>query len=235
MDLYYKIAGVNIKMDSFGRTVEQAERYRISPCAEVDFTVESNREKYLEKYPFCSDDIAEYMTTGGSFYRQLLNFNGLMLHSSAVVLDGKAYLFAADPGTGKSTHTQKWLDKFGDRAFILNDDKPALRLIDGVWYAYGTPWSGKYDISVNTRAPIAGIAMIERAEINEMEPFAGAEAIHAILKQVNRPKDLQYRVKLMELLDKLMTMVPIWRFKCNNYAPDAVEVSYAAMCGKKEG
>ena len=49
-----------------------------------------------------------------------------MLHSSAVVADGKAYLFTADSGTGKSTHTQLWPRMFGDRAYILNDDKPAL-------------------------------------------------------------------------------------------------------------
>ena len=234
MDLYYNIAGLTVKMDSFGTAVERAAAYRIAPVKETDIVIDSKWLEVKEKHPEASDDLGEYMYSGWSFYRHLMNFNGLMLHSSAVVLDGKAYLFAADPGTGKSTHTGKWLEKFGDRAFILNDDKPALRLMDGIWYAYGTPWSGKYDISVNTRAPIAGIAMIERADENELSPFTGAEAIHALLKQVNRPKDMQYRIKLMELLDKLMTMVPIWRFKCNNYAPNAVEISYAAMCGGKK-
>jgi len=147
------------------------------------------------------------------------------------VVDGKAYAFTADCGTGKSTHTQLWLNRFGDRAYILNDDKPALRFEDGVWYAYGTPWSGKYDISRNERVPLAGIAVVERGEENEILPFKGIAAIHAILKQVNRPRSAQYRVKLMELLDKLISTVPVWKLRCN-MDPQAAEVAYESMCGK---
>ena len=51
------------------------------------------------------------------------------------MVDDYAYVFSADSGTGKSTHTQLWLEHFGDRAYILNDDKPAIRLIDGKVYA----------------------------------------------------------------------------------------------------
>ena len=68
-------------------------------------------------------------------------------------------------------------DLFGEKAYILNDDKPALRLIEGIWYAYGTPWSGKHDISVNTGVPIGGICMLERGEENKIIPFRGKDAI----------------------------------------------------------
>ena len=228
MEQYYKIAGLTVKMDSFGRTVEQAAPYACEPCQTPDIEIRSNWPEMKQRYPMCSDDVGEYMATGASFYRQLLDFGGMMLHSSAVVVDGKAYLFTADSGTGKSTHTQLWLKKFGDRAFILNDDKPALRLESDGWYAYGTPWSGKYDISVDTRVPVAGIAVVERADTNSIEPFGGITAIHAILKQINRPKAKVYREKLLELLDKLITQVPVWKLHCN-MDPEAADVSYEAM------
>ena len=141
-------------------------------------------------------------------------------------------MFTANPGTGKSTHTSLWLQKFGNRAFILNDDKPALRLEDGAWYAYGTPWSGKHDISVNARVPVAGIACLERGEINEIEPFSGRDAVLALLRQCNRPKAAEYRIKLLDLLDKLITQVPVWKLKCN-MDPEAAIVSYEAMSGCK--
>lgn len=232
MEQYYKIAGLTVKMDSFGRTVEQAAPYLCEPCQDPQIVITSNWSEMKQRYPMCSDDVGEYMATGTSFYRQLLDFGGMMLHSSAVVVDGQAYLFTADSGTGKSTHTQLWLKKFGARAFILNDDKPALRLEDDGWYAYGTPWSGKYDISVDTRVPVAGIAVVERGEVNSIEPFGGIAAIHAILKQVNRPKAKEYREKLLELLDKLITQVPVWKLHCN-MDPEAAEVSYSAM--RKKG
>ena len=45
-----------------------------------------------------------------------------------------------DSGTGKSTHARLWRETFGDRAVMVNDDKPLLRITkDGV-IAYGTPW-----------------------------------------------------------------------------------------------
>lgn len=232
MKQYYSIAGLVVELDSFGRIVDQAKPYMIDNDSSVDIVVTSQRVAWQKRYSKIDEEMAEYLGTGTDFYMKLLNFDGFQLHSSAVVVDGKAYLFTATSGTGKSTHTTLWLNMFGDRAFILNDDKPALRLIDGVWYAFGTPWSGKHDISVNTRVPVAGIAALERAETNSIEPFGGKDAILAILRQSNRPKAMEYRVKLLELLDKLITQVPIWRLQCN-MDPEAAVISYEAMSGKK--
>ena len=229
---YYKIAGLTVAMDTFGSTLKQAQPYRCEPAEQPDVVIEAMwetyKEKLLEKYPNITADVGEYLYSGAKFYKELLTFDGMMLHSSAVVVDGKAYLFSADPGTGKSTHTKLWLEKFGERAYILNDDKPALRLENGRWMAYGTPWSGKHDISVNTGVPLAGIAMIERGETNEIDPHGGTTALRELLAQINRPKGAEYRVKLLELLDKLITQVPIWKLHCN-MTPEAADVAYAAM------
>lgn len=229
---YYNISGLSVKMKTFGRTEKQAEAYLSESVENPDITIQVDWHLLKDLHPEVSMDDCEYICTGISFYKQLLDFGGMMLHSSAVVVDGKAYLFTADPGTGKSTHTRLYLQRFGDRAFILNDDKPALRLESDGWYAYGTPWSGKHDISVDTRVPVAGIAVLQRGEENSITPYGGIEAIHAIMKQVNRPKAAEYRIKLLELLDKLITQVPVWLLKCN-MDPQAAEVSYAAMSGAK--
>ena len=229
MEQYYKIADLTVLLDSFGRTTQQAKPYLCQP-AEPQIVIRS-KPITNPRLAHLSESDREYLISGASFYRQLLAFDGMMLHASAVVVDGKAYLFSADPGTGKSTHTQLWLQMFGDRAYILNDDKPALRLRDGVWYAYGTPWSGKHDISANIGVPVAGIAMIERAEENSIALFGGTEAILSILRQVNRPQGAEYRIQLLNLLDKLMTQVAVWRLRCSQ-ALDAAQVAYRAMAGK---
>jgi hypothetical protein len=231
MEYTYKIAGLTIAMETFGRTLEQAKPYRVDHSGEVDFRIESAWERCKHLMPNVSDDLGEYLYTGFDFYKKLLQHGGLMLHSSAVVVDGRAYLFTADSGTGKSTHTGLWLKKFGDRAYILNDDKPAIRREEDGWYAYGTPWSGKYDISRNLRVPLAGIACVNRGAENSIQPFGGLEAIQAILKQVNRPKGMEFRMSLMELLDRLLTEVPVWKLYCNMDL-SAAEVSYSAMSGK---
>ena len=76
-----------------------------------------------------------------------------MVHASAVEVDGKAYLFSADSGTGKLTHTKQWQNYFGkERALIINDDKPAIRKDKNGWAAYGTPFSGKTDENLNRQS-----------------------------------------------------------------------------------
>lgn len=232
MGLYYKIADLIIEMDTFGRTLSQAEPYLIEACDHVDISISSDWKTFQTQQPHLSDEDCEYLCTGGSFYRQLIEHGGMLLHASAVVVDEKAYLFSAPCGTGKSTHTGLWLKRFGDRAIMLNDDKPALRLKDGVWYAYGTPWSGKYDINANMGVPLAGIAMIEQSPINEIAPYTGAKAVRNILDQTVRPANRVLREKLMDLTVSLLENVPVWKLRCN-MDPEAAEVSYEAMSGKK--
>ena len=100
MELYYRIADLTVKMDTFGRTLTQAEPYRCQPVERPDICVEGYWEALRETAPHLSPDECEYINTGSDFYLQLLKHRGLVLHASAVVLDERAYLFTAPSGTG---------------------------------------------------------------------------------------------------------------------------------------
>ena len=95
-------------------------------------------------------------------------YNGLMLHASAAALGGRAYLFSGPCGRGKSTHTRLWQQTFGEAVQVFNDDKPALRRLDGRWYAYGTPWCGKDGINLNQKWPLGGICFLEKSQENRI-------------------------------------------------------------------
>lgn len=234
MERYYQIADLTVRMDTFGRTERQAESYRCPAVTQPDICVRGNWETVQEAAPHLDRDTAEYLGTGGSFYSQLLRHGGMMLHASAVILDGWAYLFTAPSGTGKSTHTQLWLRQFGSRARILNDDKPALRQVDGVWYAYGTPWSGKTDWNLPQRAPLAGICILTRGEENRIRQIPGNAAVGFLLSQTLRPPKKEPAGTLLELMDALLTAVPMWKLECN-MEPQAARISYEAMsAGRKE-
>ena len=71
---------------------KRAIPYKIAACDNPDIYVISYREIMKERYSNMNDD-AEYLGTGGGFDKELLNFDGLQFHSSAVVVDGKVYLF----------------------------------------------------------------------------------------------------------------------------------------------
>ena len=195
-----------------------------------EFTVAPETiESYNMRKPVdCNFKAFQYLTCGSSFYRQLINYNGIPLHSSAVVYDNKAYLFSAPSGTGKSTHTGFWLDLFGADSYILNDDKPAIRCFaDGV-YAYGTPWSGKHDISANKKVPLQGICFISRDNknwIKQMDPFIASTRIyHAAMKRLT---DMQ-ATKEIAIINDIISRVPIWEMGCLPNI-DAAKMAYEAM------
>lgn len=229
MERDYIIAGLRVRMDTFGRTEVQAQPYITETSGTPDIVIHSHAKELMESQPHLTLDDSEYISTGGSFYRQLLHFSGLLLHASAVVMDGFAYLFSAPSGTGKSTHTTLWRKVFGyDEVLMLNDDKPALRLEDGRWYAYGTPWSGKTDKNLNMRVPLGGICLINRGQTNSIEPYSGVAATFELLEQTLRPNVSQMREDLLELLDSLMVSVPVWRLYCTPTA-DAAILSHKVM------
>ena len=138
-----------------------------------------------------------------------------MLHSSAVIMDGRAYLFSAPSGTGKSTHTGLWQEVFGEKAQILNDDKPAIRALEDGVFAYGTPWSGKTDMNINVKAPIAGICFLERSENNWIERVDSNTALAGILNQTIRPFEMKGMDLLLSHIEKVITNVPVFKMGCN--------------------
>ena len=233
----YRIAGLKVDMNISGKTMlEQSAKYKIeNDGSEPDVIINPSREKLLERMEKNGNPdfaLQEYMTTGAGFYVSLIKHGGFMLHSSAVALDGKAYLFSAPSGTGKSTHTSLWVSHFGeDRAFIINDDKPAIREIDGKFMVMGTPWSGKSALNENVAVPPAGIAFIERSKTNRIERLSTAEAIKNIMWQTVRPSREHNMEALLSSLDKFIRQVPVYKLYCN-ISDEAVEVAYNGM---KEG
>ena len=226
----YKIAGVVVDMNpKYPRVTKQSEAYKTDD-AKSDIRIALSEEFLSERQrenPHLSMDECEYIWTGSVFYNALPDFGGFLLHSSAVVYENKAYLFTAPSGTGKSTHTQLWLKNF-EGSYILNDDKPAIKLEDDKFLSYGTPFSGKTDWNVNTSVPLQAICILERGEKNEIEKVSPEEALFVILNQTCRPYDEDKMDKLLTILDKLIEKVPVYRLRCN-MEDEAAMVSYNAM------
>lgn len=108
----------------------------------------------------------------------------LLLHSSAVLEDGKAYLFQGKSGTGKSTHASLWTEHIGG-AELLNDDNPVVRLSpEGVAMAYGSPWSGKTHCYRNICAPVGAFVRIVRGKENELRPLPPLRAYASLTPSV---------------------------------------------------
>ena len=159
---------------------------------------------------------------------RLLDKNTIMLHGSTVAVDGRAYLFTASCGTGKSTHTRLWREAFGERAVMVNDDKPFLKLTGEGVLAYGSPWTGKHGLGENVCFPLAGICVLRRGPENVIRRVASADVKEMLLDQVFQPEGTNVAA---ELVERLSVSVPLWEMECTKDRRAAV-VAFEAMSGQ---
>ena len=159
---------------------------------------------------------------------ELVEHEVLLFHGSVVAVDGVAYLFTAKSGTGKSTHTRLWREVFGERAVMINDDKPLLRVSEDGVRAYGTPWNGKHHLGSNLSAPLKALCILERDSCNHVEAVSAEEAFLTLLQQCYRPESGEKMEKTLALLERMSRRVKLYRLGCN-MDPEAALVSYQGM------
>ena len=232
-----RVADLNIEIQNRYPYTEKLCREFLAEFEEPDITVcvteeELAAEREVDMY-HSTDGYIESICIYRQIALELARFDGMVFHASVVALDGEAYAFAAHSGTGKSTHTDLWLRVFGERAEIINGDKPIFRLIDGKWYAFGTPWRGKEALGGNCHAPLKAICFLERGKENVAAPLNAVSAVSRLFSQVLMPRDPEKADKHLGLLDDLMTKTPTYLLHCN-MLPEAALVSYEAMSTTKE-
>lgn len=226
-----KIANLGVDVPELGDLFRRCKPYEADVSVEIALDGSKMRPDIWKKL---SVEDNYYLDSGFYFYQQLLRHDGMMLHASAVVVDGYAYLFSGPCGMGKSTHTAMYKKTFPD-AVIINDDKPALRRIDGIWYVFGTPWCGKDGINVNTSAPLGGICFLHRGD-TLLRRLTALEALPQFLRQTYGRDTAQDAKLLMSLLDDLLRNIPVFEF-FNHAVPGDEQITYQAMreaIGRKE-
>ncbi len=186
-------------------------------------------EEGLKRRKF-SDPFLERSVIQRRMADQLVQRNTLMLHGSTVAVDGKAYLFTAPCGTGKSTHTRLWRKVFGFRAIMVNDDKPFLRVTQAGALAFGSPWTGKHGLGNNVCYPLEGICVLSRGAENRIRRAERAEVQALLLAQCHVPEG---DAAVPGLLEELLCKVPLWTMECTK-EPDAALMAYRAMSGDQE-
>ena len=155
-------------------------------------------------------------------------YDTFMFHSSAVAVDGAAYLFTANNGTGKSTHTRLWREYLGERAVMINDDRPLIRVKNDGITVFGAPCCGKHKIGNNIAVPLKAICILGRAEENTIQRITRSEALTMLFKQCYHPDDGTALEKTKSLIEKTADRVTLWRLDCNMDI-SAAEIAYNAM------
>ena len=136
-------------------------------------------------------------------------YNGLMLHASSAALG-------------------LWQQTFGEAVQVFNDDKPALRRLDGCWYAYGMPWCGKDGINLNQKWPLGGICFLEKSQENRIRRLPAAEALPLILAQTTYRLQPHSMELLLASLDSLLREIPVFLLE-NRPEEAAARLSFETM------
>ena len=224
-----QIADLIVNIPEAGGMAPRCKAYLTNSGLPVDVEIRAEEYEPFDIYGG-SESVMAYMESGWQFYMHLLRFNGLMLHASALSYEGRAYLFSGPSGVGKSTHTGLWQQCFGDKVQFINDDKPAIRLLDGRWYAYGTPWCGKNGINQNMKVPLGGICFMKRGTDNRIRRLTAVEAVPLMYMQTNytlkRKENMQ---RLLSSIEALMQQIPIYELE-NLPEPAAARLSMETMC-----
>lgn len=202
--------------------------------ADIDYErLKAARQDECEGLPVrkLSDAYLELTAVQRKIAEALFRFNTILFHGSVIAVDGAAYLFTAKSGTGKSTHTRLWRELLGERAVMVNDDKPFLKITEEGVIAYGSPWNGKHRLGSNIAVPLKAICILERADINHIQAIPPKYALTTLIQQSSRPMDGALMGKYMELIDGLSRKVNFYRMGCNMEL-DAARMAYEMMCGK---
>ncbi len=158
----------------------------------------------------------EYAYTGFHFAHRLSALGGAVLHGSAIAYRGEGIVFSAPSGTGKSTHTSFWKERFGEDVIFVNDDKPALRFPAGERpMMYGTPWSGKTDLNTNLAVPLKAIVFLQRGAENSIRRLSFPESMFHLSEELVRPyTDEQVGARLVDRMIELAQGTPIYLLTC---------------------
>lgn len=200
------------------------------------FTVCANDEDVDEELKISEPGVPRAYAEATCIHRQiarkLYEYDAFLLHSAAICCDGEGYAFAAGSGVGKSTHISLWMKNFGDRVFVVNGDKPIVRLTENGFYVYGTPWRGKEGYGKNTSCPLKKLCFVERGAQNSICQIHADEAIVGFFSQVYLPEDVTASSATLDLIDKFVKATEFYRLRCN-MQDEAALVAYNGMNGIK--
>lgn len=173
-------------------------------------TIEGLRNVYPNNPP---DSYIEMMELCPAISDCLLPYGCCFFHGCAFMWKGKAYIFIAPSGTGKSTQFILWKLVYGNEIRILNGDKPILefRQDDSIW-VHPSPWQGKENIGRMESAELGGLIYLQKSQENHIASMTTKEAVLPVLRQfIFSAASHEDVLNVCAMEEKLLTRVPVWR------------------------
>lgn len=143
----------------------------------------------------------------------LLSYERCIFHGAAFLWKGKAYLFTAPSGTGKSTQLNNWLDLYENEIEVINGDKPVLSYKHNQIILSSSPWKGKEGMGNDSlSAVLGGIIILEQGKENRIERLDKHRTVPQLLQRILFTVETEELVLLAsKMLENIVNTVPVWK------------------------
>lgn len=221
MKFTYKIADVVFNADiKYKYTYGVMENFLAPNGEKAEFDIEVTKMDLKNEKSLSPHDMPDCYHESVALYRKFIyillkSYDAFFFHCSAIAVDNKAIMFTAKSGTGKSTHRRLWEKNFKERVIVINDDKPIIRKVNGVYYVYGTPWQGKEGLGCNIRVPAKALCFLSRGDTNSIGSISTSQVVSKMLNQVVRPSDPKLMSNFLQLLDEFLQQVDTYDLRVN--------------------
>lgn len=227
-----ELAGIPVQLNNrFPDLVQLCRDYETAKAPLFALSVsqeEIEAERQSQTYAF-SEGYLETVCIYRKLALEMLRYDVFIMHASVIEVDGEGYAFLAHSGTGKTTQTRLWLEHFGDRARVINGDKPLIRLTEeGKFVAHGTPWCGKEGMGCNASVPLKALFLLERAPEPSCEKASEEYSIDRIFHQLLMPENPEQMMQLLAMVDRLIETVPCYCLRCE-MTDASVVAAYGAV------
>lgn len=143
----------------------------------------------------------------------VLDADGVVLHSSYILHNGRAILFTAPSGTGKSTQADLWVKYRNAR--IINGDRAVIRIKDGQALACGIPFAGSSEYCENVTAPLAAIVYLAQAPKTQISRLTGFRAFRRVWEGCSvNTWDRADVEKATAIVEQIIRQVPVYYLPC---------------------
>lgn len=230
-------AGLTVEIKNRYSYIEKLAAEYISESENIDFSVEATDEDLEFERLKSEDEFSRGYLESIAVYRKIAEklplYDAVVFHGAVVAEDGLAYAITARSGVGKTTHLSLWKKAFADKVYILNGDKPVLRIIDGVVYAAGTPWRGKEGYGVPGMLPLEAVGFLLRSAEPSAEPISKDLALMRFVSQIYIPNEKQAAARSLGVLDRIIRAVGLYEVRANMDVQSAY-VSHEAFKNNKK-
>ena len=174
----------------------------------------------------------DYYLEVSAIYRKIVEkallYDLFLMHGAVIALENDAFMFSAPSGTGKTTHIRKWLQNI-EGAYVVNGDKPLIKITGSKAIACGTPWSGNEHLNTNTMVPLKAIVLMFRSDANYIQEISFAQAYPLLLQQTYIPASRKKAIKTLKLIAQLQGKVHFFQFYFNNFKDDCFSVAHRTL------